>query len=244
MRLDLLEKVARTVNNFHVQVVYDYENTRHRLIFEALTHGVQYICNNPVDGEVAEFGTGLGMSAFSIAKALGMYHQVYAERLRNAPKKLYLFDSFEGLPQALDPVDAESPAVKTGRWTTGAYNGLTVEELTELCATAYDRAHLKVVPGWFSKTLRQIPPATRFAMVHLDCDLYSSTAGVLDYLFTQRLVADGCAIFFDDWNCNQASPRFGQRRAWQETVEKHKLQYSDCGDYAVLSHKFIFHADR
>ncbi|HKA40151.1 MAG TPA: TylF/MycF/NovP-related O-methyltransferase [Burkholderiales bacterium] len=247
VRIDLLDQIARRVSNYHVrpEVVYDYANIRQRLIFEALTQGVQYVCNNPVPGDVAEFGTGLGFSTFSIAKALGAYHEIFADRLRGAPpKKLYLFDSFEGLPAATDPVDAGSPTVKSGRWGAGVYKGLTAEEVAELCASVYDRAQVKVVPGWFSRTLRQIPPMTQFAMVHLDCDLYASTAEVLDYLFGQKLVGDGCALFFDDWNCNRSSPRFGQRRAWQETVGKYNLEYSDCGDYAVLSHKFIVHTDR
>jgi hypothetical protein len=82
---------------------------------------------------------------------------------------------------------------------------------------------------------------TKFAMVHLDCDLYSSTIEVLEHLFRQRLIADGCVICFDDWNCNRSSPRYGQRRAWNEITEKFPVEYSDCGDYAVLSHKFIVH---
>ena len=95
--------------------------------------------------------------------------------------------------------------------------------------------------GWFTQTLRQIPPTARFAMLHLDCDLYASTFEVLDYLFGQRMVTDGCMLFFDDWNCNQASPRWGQRRAWRELVDKYRVEFSDCGDYGILSHKFIVH---
>jgi hypothetical protein len=79
-------------------------------------------------------------------------------------------------------------------------------------------------------------------MVHLDCDLYSSTVEVLDHLFTRGHVAEGAVLFFDDWNCNRSSPQFGQRRAWRETCEKHRVEYSDGGDYAVLGHKFLVHA--
>jgi hypothetical protein len=78
--------------------------------------------------------------------------------------------------------------------------------------------------------------------VHLDCDLYSSTAEVLEYLFVHRHVAEGSVVFFDDWNCNRASPQMGQRRAWREAVERHRIEFSDCGEYAVLGHKFIVHA--
>ena len=80
-------------------------------------------------------------------------------------------------------------------------------------------------------------------MVHLDCDLYSSTSEVLEQLFSRKLLAEGSVVCFDDWNCNRSSPRFGQRRAWREAVEKYGVGYSDCGDYAVLGHKFIVHGE-
>jgi hypothetical protein len=177
---------------------------------------------------------------------MGIYQEIFVERLSQyglAPKTLLLLDSFEGLPQAESAVDADSPNVQSGRWKTGAYRGLTPEELGELCASVYYRERIRIMRGWFTQTLLQIPPTTRFAMVHLDCDLYASTIEVLDYLFGQRLVGDGCALFFDDWNCNQASPRFGQRRAWREVVDKYGLEFSDCGDYGILSHKFIVHME-
>ena len=79
-------------------------------------------------------------------------------------------------------------------------------------------------------------------MLHLDCDLYKSTIEVLDHVFSGNRIADGCAVFFDDWNTNRSSPLLGQRRAWRETVEKHGVRFSDGGDYAILGHKFVVHA--
>jgi hypothetical protein len=77
--------------------------------------------------------------------------------------------------------------------------------------------------------------------VHIDCDLYESTIDVLDYLLAHHHLADGCAIFFDDWNCSNASPAFGERRAWNEMVEKYQIRFSDCGDYSIYGHKFLVH---
>ena len=200
--------------------------------------------NNAVDGEIAEFGTFSGFSTFSIARAMAAYWEIFAGyvALHNAAKKsLCLFDSFQGLPSSTNGVDAASPYVQTDRWKAGAFTGLTKDELFALCASTYDQDKIRIYDGWYAATLPTIPAATKFAMLHLDCDLYSSTIEVLDHLFTRKHLADGCVIFFDDWNCNRASPRFGQRRAWRETVEKHNVEFSDCGDYAVLGHKFIVH---
>lgn len=72
MRNDLLNSVVAQVNSFHISshVEYDYQNIRRRMIFESLTQGVQYVINNAVDGEIAEFGTFSGFSTFSIARAM------------------------------------------------------------------------------------------------------------------------------------------------------------------------------
>ena len=159
MRTNLLEQVAAQVNAFHVrpQVEYDYVSVRQRLIFEALTQGVQYVLNNAVEGDVAEFGTASGFSAYTIARAMGVYREVYGQYLQMhgaKPKLLYLFDSFEGLPGAAAAADLSSPNVQSGRWREGTFKGLTREELTALCASVYDGDKLRVVPGWFKDSLK------------------------------------------------------------------------------------------
>ena len=246
MRKQLVKDIASQVNGFHIrqQVEYDYANVRRRLIFEALTQGVQYALNNAVEGDIAEFGTATGFSACTIARAMAAYQHLYADALAMhgvQPKLLYLFDSFEGLPEVAAAPDLSSPNVQSGRWQEGTFKGLTAEELFELCGAAYDRDKLRVVPGWYQDSLKELPAGTKLAMVHLDCDLYSSTVEVLDHLFTRGHVAEGAVLFFDDWNCNRSSPQFGQRRAWRETCAKHRLEYSDGGDYAVLGHRFTVH---
>jgi hypothetical protein len=39
-------------------------HARRCLIYEALNQGVQYVLNNGVDGDIAEFGTATGFSAY------------------------------------------------------------------------------------------------------------------------------------------------------------------------------------
>jgi hypothetical protein len=247
MRIDVLNQVAASVNGFQnlrPSKGYDYQNYRRRQIFESLTQGVQYICNNAVEGDVAEFGTMTGFSALTIAHAMRIYSAMYAEymRLHQVPRKtLMLFDSFRGLPHPDHPTDQQSPNVKSSRWQEGTFAGLTKEELLALCSQAYAGDSIRIVDGWYSESLAGIAPDTRFAMVHLDCDLYSSTAEVLNHLFEYNHISDGCCLFFDDWNCNRSSPRFGQRRAWRECVEKYHVEFSVGGDYAVLGHRFTVH---
>ena len=245
LRTELLDKVVQRVDRLQSQQQFDYGAVRYRLILEALTLGVQYVYNNAVEGDIAEFGTGSGFSSFIIARAMAAYHELLAVHLQrhgmSEGKTLHLFDSFRGLPKPEDPIDLGSPYVQAGRWQEGTFAGLTEDEVGALCASAYDRKRILVYAGWFKDSLKTLSPKTRFAMVHLDCDLHSSTFEVLDFLFSRRLLAEGAALFFDDWNCNRSSPRFGQRRAWSDVTRKRRVEFSDCGDYAVLGHKFIVH---
>lgn len=247
MRIDLVNSVAAKVNGYQAlrpAKGYDYESVRQRLIFEKLTQGVQYVFNNAVEGDIAEFGTATGFSARTISIAMSVYRQMYRgfmEKHGIGQKNLYLFDSFQGLPRPHSSLDLESPNVASGRWQEGTFQGLNKEELLALCSSAYDADKISIIEGWYSSSLDKIPTETKFAMVHLDCDLYSSTIEVLDYLFSRAHISDGCCLFFDDWNCNRSSPRFGQRRAWREAVEKYKIDYSDGGDYAIIGHKFTVH---
>jgi len=225
---------------------YDYAFARHHLIFSALTQGVQYVYNASVEGDVADFGTAYGFTSSTLARAMGFYRQHYAGYLQihGLPdKNLFLLDSFEGLPEPKNPIDLQSPNISSGRWKAGTFKHLNKAELFEVCRRFYDDDKIKIVEGWYSESLKKIPLQTKFALMHVDCDIYSSTVEVLDHVFLNHHVSDGCAIFFDDWNCNRASPKFGQRKAWGEMVEKHKIEFSDCGEYGILGRKFIIHRD-
>lgn len=102
---------------------------------------------------------------------------------RNTPQThFYGFDSFEGLPEA---------------WRSGFDKG------------AFARTNLPVVPtnvtlikGWFDETLPTFlrdRPQTPLSLLHVDCDLYSSTKTILANL--QNRIVPGTLIVFDEyWN--------------------------------------------
>src|SRR5262249_47944712 len=195
-----------------------------------------------VYGDVAEFGCFMGNSAQVLATALARSAEVFGNSdvaHGIATRRLWLFDSFKGLPRATDPIDVECPHVKAGVWTWTADE--SPENLTNLMAQYLDRDRVSVVPGWFKDTLPTIPNDTRFAMVHVDCDLYESAYQVLDYLFAHEHLSDGCALYFDDWYCNRGSPSFGQQRAFAEVMRKHEVRITDWGAYGTLGRRFIAH---
>ncbi|MBT3921936.1 MAG: hypothetical protein HOF21_05100 [Nitrospina sp.] len=208
-----------------------------------LSEGVRHVIAHSVEGDIAEFGTMSGISAVALATALNTMKEDFIwDKGRNNERILWLFDSFEGLPEARFEVDASSPHVSTGLWEKGAFVDLSPERLTSIVSKYLTNPDIKVVKGWFKDTVPLIPSETKFALLHIDGDLYESAIDVLDNLFARNMISAGAMVYFDDWNSNVASPDMGERRAWNEVVEKYQIRFSDMGSYGIASsHRFLVH---
>lgn len=213
-------------------------------VLRELQFGVEYVYGADVQGEIAEFGTFTGRSAAAIATAISDWDRLNpsTDDQRNRPKTLLLFDSFEGLPEAESEIDKDSPHVKSGVWGPGLCHLLSMDGLRNVCEQFISADRIMLFKGWFKDTVPTIQPGTKFAMLHVDCDLYQSTIDCLEYMFANSMISEGAAIFFDDWNPNRASPTHGERRAWSELVERYAIEFSDWGSYGWGGKKFIIHS--
>lgn len=223
---------------------WDYANLNPEAVFKAMVMSVEYAHSAAVDGHIAEFGTAWGRTASTIAKAMRAYGDLYSDSDRMhgiAPRKLYLFDSFQGFPKATAAEDVNSPHIKAGLWAEGSANPLTAQQLRAICEKDLPRERIEVFEGWFSATLPTLPASIKFAMVHIDADLYQSTFDVLDHLFGSSHFADGCALLFDDWHLNRASPKHGQRKAWADVIAKYSPSFSEGFDYGIASKRLTIH---
>jgi O-methyltransferase len=228
-----LRNLVQWAIGFHQPTPTDLE------VYRKLEGGVEYVCANAVEGDLGEFGTMTGLSASVLARALAG-EQAY----RGGDRTLHLFDSFEGLPEAVAEADRKAPLVQAGIWAAGTCRGVSPAELRDMCARFLPASRIAIHAGWFSQTLLALPPNTRFALLHVDCDLYQSALDVLMHVFSRGLVAEGAAVFFDDWNCNRASRELGERRAWAEAVERFDILYTDSGEYGTAGRKFLVHSYR
>ena len=212
-------------------------------VYERLVQGVAYVHSTGVEGHLAEFGTMSGRTATVLARALDYFSRQlrYSDEAHDLKERqLHLFDSFEGLPETSSEIDTKSPHVESGVWSAGTCQGISKEQLAAMCGQFLPPERVVMHEGWFSETLPKMPDQ-KFALLHIDCDLYESTRDVLEQFASRKMFADGCVVFFDDWNCNRASPEFGERRAWNECCEKYGIGFSDGGDYGIVGHKFIIH---
>ena len=137
------------------------------------------------------------------------------ERARTGPKRLHLtgFDSFEGLPP-LEPRD-EGGFFRPAQFRAGLDG---VQQNLEANGVPADAVTL--VPGWYEQLdgteIDRTTTATA-SIVHIDCDLYSSTRDALAYV--TDFLDDGTILIFDDWNHYRGHPDRGERRAFREWSE-------------------------
>jgi Macrocin-O-methyltransferase (TylF) len=131
---------------------------------------------------------------------------------RMTPKRIFGFDSFEGLPQA---------------WGSGLKSGhFAVKKMPAV------RSNVTLVKGWFHETLPTFVSENKgiVGFLHVDCDLYVSTKIVFEML-ESRLVA-GTVIVFDEY-FNYPDWEEGEYKAFNELMTRTGLSCEFIG----YSHK-------
>lgn len=145
----------------------------------------------PSEGLVLEFGVRNGHTIHHIADIL-------------PERKIYGFDSFEGLPEAWHDEEA-------GSYSAGG-------RLPKV------PANVEFVVGWFNETLpgfKQAHPEP-IAFMNVDCDLYSATKTIFDELDAQ--IVPGTIIVFDEYIGNKTW-RLDEFKAFQEWVQSKGVEY-------------------
>lgn len=157
-----------------------------------------------IQGDFVECGVLNGGSAAAIACAL-----------RETGKKIWLYDSFEGMPPA-SPVDGITAAQ-----LEGACKG-TEEKVREALALArFPTADLVIRKGWFQDTFKE-PLPEKVSLLHLDCDWYESVLLSLR-TFYDRVSEDGIIVLddFGHWEgCREAYYDFITERRLKPLLER------------------------
>ena len=124
-----------------------------------------------LDGDFAEVGLYQGSTAKVICEAKG-------------EKAFHLCDTFEGLPE---PNESEKAIEKKGRFAC------SLESIQKYLGRYPNLSYHK---GFCPQSVRGVLDDHRFALVHLDVDLYESTKQCIEY-FWPRLVPGGVLISHD-----------------------------------------------
>lgn len=142
--------------------------------FIALLLNLRLLEADNVPGEFAELGVWKGNSAALLAD--------FSTRMG---RRLFLFDTFSGFDER-DLVGVDSASQKLFADTSIAYVKETVQQV-------HDVTYL---PGFFPETLTAEVEQSTFALVHIDCDLYSPMKAALEF-FYPRLSKGGMLILHD-----------------------------------------------
>ena len=197
---------------------FDIERRERRAFMQKAFGALSF---NEVSGDYVEFGCWGGVT-FSLA-----YQEI---QRAGRPRKLWAFDSFQGLPQKSGPED-EHPV-----WNAGAL-AMSLDEFHRVCKNAgVPRDAYEVIPGFYEDTLfgnraamRRLP--NDVALPYIDCDMYSSTSAVLRYL--APVTKNGMIVAFDDYYCVSQTALSGERRALLEftraRTQFHFLPYVQYG---------------
>jgi hypothetical protein len=116
---------------------------------------------------------------------------------------IFGFDSFEGLPQF---------------WRDGFDKG--VFNLDNNLPIV--NSNVRLISGWFDQTLKDFKIEKPIAYLHIDCDLYSSTKIIFDYL--EPHIVPGTIIVFDEY-FNYPGWKHGEFLAFKEFIQAKNLEY-------------------
>ncbi|MPS71617.1 MAG: class I SAM-dependent methyltransferase [Chryseobacterium sp.] len=146
-----------------------------------------------------EFGVGSGKSISFIAK-------------QNEKTKIYGFDSFFGLPE--DWIFSNNKVYKKDSYSR---NGL---------APNINQENIELIIGLFNETLPEFcsKNKNRASLIHIDCDLYSSTKDVLDILYSHSMIKSGTIILFDEFYNYQNYENY-EYKAFTEFIKETRINY-------------------
>lgn len=152
---------------------------RDKARFYNLWFQIEQLKKNKITGAFAELGVHQGETAKAI-------HYMDKDRT------FYLFDTFEGFSQE----DLKQENQTDDRFSTEMFADTSLEEVKKYI-NGNDNLNFK--PGFFPKTAIGLE-SEKFALVHIDADLYAPTAEALDF-FYERL-NEGGVIIVHDYNHN------------------------------------------
>lgn len=143
---------------------------------------------------VLEFGVGSGNTTKIIREIFGDKFSFFG------------FDSFEGLPE-----DWTGTVHSKGAFSTDG--------------VIPDIEDVKFFKGWFEDTIpKYLKEADIIALLHVDCDLYSSTKTIFNAL--HPYIKTGTLIAFDEW-CYNFNPECDdhEQKAFYEYVDEYNVKF-------------------
>lgn len=194
-----------------LQLVSSYTLTSMERIY-ALCRAVEYIVAHDVPGDIVECGVWKGGSMMAVARTL--------MQLGAVPRRLHLFDTFDGMPPPTDfdtsftGASAQTLLAAADRKSSDIWARCPLDAVQQaMRSVGYDERHIVYVQGKVEDTLPANAPE-QISLLRLDTDWYESTRHELESLFPRLAV--GGVLIIDDYGHWQ-----GAQRAVDEYFARH-----------------------
>ena len=178
----------------------------HPEALESLQRCILEVIENGIPGDLMECGVYKGGAC--------IYMRGVLEALEEKERKVWVADSFAGLPEPDRKKNLKDAVVHSYLREVGSFQ-VTLDSVRGSFA-AYDLLdrQVKFLPGWFNESL---PGFSRpLALLRCDADWYDSTVDVLENLYQQ--VSPGGIVIIDDY-----APLFGAYQAVNEFRQRHNV---------------------
>lgn len=148
---------------------------------------------------------------FGVADGYAFTKKLYATRYLKMEDRVVVhgFDSFEGMPEAMQQVDQD--LVANDGWVPEQFKA-SCERLDSYCRPNYRNYRLH--KGYFDQTLTDEFLGTLEhdlpVLIWIDCDYYTSAKIVFERLIPY--IPTGCVIYFDEYEFNFGSRFTGEAR--------------------------------
>jgi len=207
-----------------VRAVEGYTMTGPEKLY-SLCHAVRHVIAHDVPGAIVECGVWRGGSMMAAARTL--------LELDAANRDLYLFDTYEGMPEPTEhDVDFAGVSVLE-RWNAQRHNRFVPREAraslpevrTAMGTVGYDESRIHFVKGMVEDTIPTQAPE-QIALLRLDTDYYESTRHEMFELYP-RLSRNGVLII-DDFGHFKGSEKAVREflAATGEPILLHRIDYS------------------
>jgi O-methyltransferase len=139
-----------------------------------------------IEGCVVECGVWRGGMSASMAEVLG------------SGRTYYLFDSFEGLPEAKEIDGTAALQWQKNKDAPNYYDNCKAEiEFARKAMSLSKADKVKIIKGWFNETLPSAAIDEPIAILRLDGDWYDSTIDCMENLYPK--VSEGGLVLLDDY---------------------------------------------
>jgi O-methyltransferase len=143
-------------------------------------------------------------------------------------RRLFVFDSFEGIPESNDNHDKNIDGERAF-FRKGSYCG-SLQEVTDNVYQFGELGVCEFIKGWFENTLPQF--SEPIAVLYLDVDLASSTRTCLKYFYP--LVVPGGVIYSQDGHLQRIIDLLGSIDFWENEVHVSRPEIEGLGEKKLI----------